>query len=102
MARTVPIVLALALSAFAGCSASVGSDSVSGNDLAKQVSSQLAKKVGQVPDKVTCPSLKAKVGAKARCTLTDGAREYGVSVTVTKVNGSDVNFDIQVDNTPKS
>ena len=43
-----------------------------------------------------------EVGATQRCTLKAGADTYGVTVTVTSVQGTDVKFDIQVDQTPIS
>ena len=45
-------------------------------------------------------ALPATVGASRRCTLRTGADTYGVTVTVTSVQGTDVKFDIQVDKTP--
>ena len=64
----------------------------------------LEEQVGVRPD-VTCPDdLEATVGAKGRCTLTapgDDA-EYGLTVTVTKVDGDDAAFDVAVDDAPRS
>jgi hypothetical protein len=48
---------------------------------------------GQLP---TCPRRRGV----ERCTLKAGADSYGVTVTVTGVQGTDVKFDIQVDQTP--
>ena len=47
-------------------------------------------------------ALEAEVGAETRCTLTvDGDdQEYGVTVTVTSVEGETANFDVQVDEDP--
>ena len=49
---------------------------------------------------MSCPDLRAQVGESQRCTLFTGTDTYGVTVTVTGVQGSDVRFDIQVDPTP--
>lgn len=69
--------------------------------VAQQVSDQLEARVGRAPDSVECPEgLKAEVGATLRCILTDGPMQFGVDVEVTAVDGSDVNFDIQVDDAP--
>ena len=76
--------------------------SVSKEDLQSQVSQQLTAQVGQAPESVTCPDdLDAEVGRSTRCQLrtTDGTT-YGVGVTVTKVENSNVSFDIQVDPAP--
>lgn len=64
----------------------------------------LEKLVGSRPD-VTCPKdLDAKVGARTRCTLTAGSdpRKYGVTVTVTSVEGTHAKFDVQVDKQPQN
>lgn len=75
-----------------------GVGAVPQEDVEQQVSDALAESVGQTPDKVECPDdLPAEVGAEMRCTLTAGGESIGLTVTVTSVEGTDVNFDIQVD-----
>jgi hypothetical protein len=97
--RLVPLCgLSAVLFALAGC----GAGTVSKADLATAAENLLEKQVGQRPD-VTCPDdLEAEVGATMRCTLTaeglDG--RYGVTVTVTKVDGDQARFDVQVDTEP--
>jgi hypothetical protein len=50
---------------------------------------------------VSCPdNLKGVVGATLRCQLSDGGKNYGVTVTVTSVDGNDVEFDIKRDDQP--
>lgn len=67
-------------------------------DVEQQVSDALAESVGQTPDDVDCPDdLPAEVGAEMRCTLTADGESIGLTVTVTEVEGTNVNFDIQVD-----
>jgi hypothetical protein len=85
------------------CSFSVGSGvSVDKGDLEKEISAQLEKQVGRAPESVDCPEdLKGEVGATARCTLSDGGDTYGVDVNVTKVEGTDVRFDLKVDDEPQ-
>jgi Domain of unknown function (DUF4333) len=81
----------------AGCSST---PEVSPSKLEGEISSQLEKQVGTAPDDVECPdSLTGKVGETQRCTLTAGSDTLGVDVEVTSVDGDDVNFDIQVDDT---
>jgi hypothetical protein len=71
------------------------------NDLAKEVNTQLASSVGHAPESVTCPDdVTAKVGAITTCKLSDSGQTYDVKVTITSVNGSDVKFDIKVDDKP--
>jgi Domain of unknown function (DUF4333) len=76
------------------------SSTVDGKNVAQSVFDQLAQNGKQV-DKVSCPDLAAKVGATQRCSLVSGTETYGVTVTVTSVQGSDVKFDIQVDQAPQ-
>jgi hypothetical protein len=72
---------------------------VDGKSVAQSVLTQL-KAEGKQVDQVSCPDLPATVGVAQRCTLQAGADTYGVTVTVTSVQGTDVKFDIQVDKAP--
>jgi Domain of unknown function (DUF4333) len=98
--RPVPFAgLLVVLLALAAC----GAGSVSKGDVATAVADQVESQAGARPD-VRCPDdLDADVGATTRCTLTlegvDG--EYGVTATVTKVEGDQAFFDIQVDTEPQ-
>jgi Domain of unknown function (DUF4333) len=73
---------------------------VDGKKVAQSVFDQLASNGKQV-NQVSCPNLEARVGASQRCSLVSGTQTYGVTVTVTSVEGSDVKFDIQVDQKPQ-
>ena len=92
-----------AVAAVAACSFSAGTSvTVDKNDLAKEISAQLKNQVGRAPESVECPDdLKGKVGATTRCTLNDRGKTYGVDVNVTKVEGTDVRFDLKVDDKPQ-
>ncbi len=82
----------------AACSTTL---TVSKDQVAQQINDQLTQQVGQSPDSVTCPQdLPGQVGATMRCTLTAGGESYGVTVTVTSVEGTNVKFNIQVDDAP--
>lgn len=103
--RTVPLLGAVTVSAalaglLGGCS--VGPTvSVSADDLAQQVSDQLEEQVGVAPDDVECPeTLEGETGESTRCELVSGGATYGVTVTVTSVEGTTVGLDIQVDDAP--
>ena len=72
---------------------------VEGKSVAQSVLTQLMADGKQV-DEVSCPDLPAAVGATQRCSLKAGDDTYGVTVTVTSVQDTDVKFDIQVDRTP--
>lgn len=96
MLRTTLTVAAVVLTgaAMASCSSS---DSVSKSDVEKQVSAELADQVGQAPDDVTCPGdLAVEVGTTMTCVLTDGSTTVDVALVVTKVDGGNAEFDIQV------
>ncbi|WP_330239271.1 DUF4333 domain-containing protein [Streptomyces sp. NBC_00525] len=89
----------LALFLVSGCSFSFGGDKVVKKDeVAEQASAGLEKQVGRAPEDVTCEDdLKAEVGASVRCTLTDGGKKLGMTVTVRSVDGDDVKMDYKVD-----
>jgi hypothetical protein len=83
----------------AGCSS--GPPTVAKGDLAAEITKRLEEQVGRAPDSVTCPEdLKGEVGVTERCELKDGPDTYGVTVTVTAVDGADVKFDFKVDEKP--
>lgn len=94
---------AAAVATAAACSFSAGTSvSVDKDDLAKEISAQLKEQVGRAPESVECPdNLKGEVGATTRCTLNDSGETYGVDVNVTQVDGSDVKFDLKVDDKPQ-
>jgi hypothetical protein len=86
----------LALILVTGCSS--GDPAVSKEDVAKVASAKLAEQVGQAPDDVTCEEdLPAKVGSSVRCVITAGGEKIGMTATATSVDGSQVNFDVLVD-----
>jgi hypothetical protein len=94
------VALAVSVIALTGCSGevSVGGNAVEQADLEQVVSDELEEIVGEAPDSIDCPGdLDAEVGAELRCVLTAGGDRIGVSVTVTTVEGDNVDFDIQVD-----
>ncbi|MFD5874507.1 DUF4333 domain-containing protein [Streptomyces sp. NPDC060322] len=89
----------------AGCSASVNvgrtEPKLSAEKLATTVSEKLARTTGQPKPDISCPEdLAGKVGTTTRCKLTanDGST-LGVTVTVTSVEGEQINFDIKADET---
>ncbi|MQY39240.1 hypothetical protein SRB17_72620 [Streptomyces sp. RB17] len=87
----------------AGCSGSVSvgksEPKVSAAKLATTVSERLAAQTGRPKPHITCPEdLTGKVGTSTRCKLTaDDGSTLGVTVTVTSVQGSQINFDIKAD-----
>ncbi|MFF1919450.1 DUF4333 domain-containing protein [Streptomyces sp. NPDC058221] len=84
-----------------GCSASVGSKVVKKDEVEKQASAALSKKVGRDPDSVSCKDdLKAEVGETVRCTLTAGGTKLGMTATAKSVDGDNVKMDFKVDDAP--
>ncbi|PDP88564.1 hypothetical protein CQJ94_06055 [Glycomyces fuscus] len=77
-----------------------GPGAVDAEQVAQRSSEMLAEQVGQTPDDLTCPEdLPAEVGAEIRCELTSGGETLGVTVTTTSVDGDNVQWDVQVDDT---
>lgn len=71
--------------------------------LEQKVSSLLEQQVGQRPDQIDCPGdLAGVIRETMRCTLTAGTDELGLTVTVTEVEGTTVNFDVEVDDNTAS
>jgi mRNA-degrading endonuclease toxin of MazEF toxin-antitoxin module len=76
-------------------------ETVDKNQVARTISDKLTQQVGVRPDEISCPdNLKGVTGATLRCQLVDGAKKYGVNVTVTNVEAGDVKFDFKVDDEP--
>ncbi|MEW2134806.1 DUF4333 domain-containing protein [Streptomyces sp. NPDC005435] len=108
MTRTVATTLSLSAVVagvlVSGCSASVHvgktEPKVSAGKLGDTVAERLAAQTGRPKPDVSCPEdLPGKVGTKTRCTLTaDDKSTVGITVTVTSVKGSQINFDIKADN----
>lgn len=88
-----------------GCSASVNVEKpslkMSADKVANLVAEKLAATTGQPKPNVTCPEdLPAKVGTTSRCTITaENGDTAGVTVKVTSVEGTNMNFDFKVDDT---
>ncbi|WP_245388599.1 DUF4333 domain-containing protein [Streptomyces iranensis] len=88
-----------------GCSASVGVEEskpkLSADKLATVVAEKLAATTGRPKPDIACPEdLVGKVGTTTRCKLTaDDGSTLGVSVTVTSVDGDQINFDVKADDT---
>lgn len=90
-----PAIALVALAALSGCGDST--PSVDQGTLEDKISSGLEKEVGAKPDDVSCPEdLEGEVGTTMTCTLTAGTDELDVSVKVTSVQDSKVNFDFEV------
>lgn len=95
--RSALVLAPLAVLALAGCSFSAGGASLDQEEVEQQITDKLTEQVGQAPDDVTCPGdLEAEEGATMTCVLSAGGETIDVTVTVTGVDGSDVQFDIQV------
>lgn len=84
--------------AWAACSLTAGTPTVSADVLEDQISTRLEAEVGTRPEAVECPGgLTGKVGATQDCVLTHGEDRMEVLVTVTEVDDTDVRFSIEVE-----
>ncbi|MFI0715979.1 DUF4333 domain-containing protein [Streptomyces inhibens] len=88
-----------------GCSASAhvekAEPKLPADKLATTVAEKLAAATGRQKPHITCPEdLVGKVGTTTRCKLSaDDGSTLGVSVTVTSVDGSEINFNVKADAT---
>lgn len=79
-----------------GLAACSSTSSVSQADVESEIATQWEAQNGAPPDSVSCPgSLEGTVGKQIQCEITSGELVLPVNVTVTSVDGSTVNFDIQ-------
>ncbi|KOX09986.1 hypothetical protein ADL05_24920 [Nocardiopsis sp. NRRL B-16309] len=89
---------ALPLLLSTGCSFSIGGPGDVDAELVAERSSEMLAEAGQAPDEFTCTQdLPAEVGAEIRCNMVSGGMNYGVTITATSVNGTSVQWNIQVD-----
>ena len=95
--RLLPVLLALFV---AGCG---GPAVVSRAEVEKKTQEGLEQSVGKKAPKASCPDeLKAEVGATTRCTMDfEGNKRLGITVKITEVEGSDVQFAIEADDALK-
>lgn len=102
MSRSLAVVAALlAALALAACGASTGDPTLSKDEIATQAKAALEKTVGQTAPPIDCPEdIPAKVGGTTTCTMHASEGDYAVSVKITKVDGEDVKFDVQVADAP--
>jgi hypothetical protein len=83
----------------AGC----GQKEVAKEEVEKQAMAILTEKVGQAAPQITCPgALKAEVGTAMVCSIPLDGKTFDVSIKVTAVDGSKVNFDVAVGDKPRA
>ena len=95
MRRLLPVALLAVLTA-------CGTDAVPAAEVSDAVETLLEQQVGVRPD-VVCPDdLAPEAGASTRCTLTAGGdpTAYGVTVTITAVEGDRPTYRVEVDPEP--
>lgn len=80
----------VALGTLGACSGDVPAD-----DIEKQIQAELAK-AGQDAEKVDCPDdLEGRVDTTMTCTATIGGEERKFKVTVVKVSGNKVEYNVE-------
>lgn len=84
---------AVAIAGVAGCASSVPKDEVE-----KKAAEALKQQVGAPPKSITCPEdLPAEKGETMNCTLkTPEDETYRLAVEVTKVDGGNAEFNVEV------
>lgn len=70
-------------------------NTVDGTPLAKSISKLWAERGGPKLDSATCPDLSATVGASVTCKLVSGADTLMLTVVVTAVNGSSLEYEVK-------
>ena len=107
MNKTTIVSAAVAALLLSACSVSVGTSSLSADQVEEKATAALAESQGvpleEMPP-LDCPSdLPAEVGASIVCVIGDPAQgnTYDVTITVETVEGEDVGFDIQVVDAPR-
>lgn len=100
---TAAVLGALPLLLSTGCSFGFGAPAaVAADEVADRSSRMLADQIGEAPDEFVCTDdLPAEVDAEIRCELTHGGESLGVTVTTTSVDGSDVQWEVLVDDAPE-
>ncbi|TQN27846.1 uncharacterized protein DUF4333 [Haloactinospora alba] len=86
-----------------GCGAlGFGGSGVDRDRVAERTGQVLQERLGRTPDEVTCAEdLPAEVEASIDCEVTHDGDTYPVTVTTTSVDGSDVEFEVEVDGEPR-
>jgi hypothetical protein len=83
--------IGVAVLGLSGCSKVVDADSAQ-----KSVTEFVAQKTEFTPNDVKCPSdTDAKVGVEFDCTFTGPDGDYVAHLKITKVDGSDVEYDVE-------
>lgn len=102
---TLTLVSAVAvLGLSAGCTANVKANlTVPASQVATQAAAAPQKQVGTAnPPALDCGTGTVDLvnGTVVNCTLTDGAKKYPTTVTISDVNGTDYHISAQVSSTP--
>lgn len=96
MIRKVLVGAAAAMSAVLALSACTTSLTVDKATVEEKIQTSLGPQISAPIESVSCPEdLKGEVGATMDCTMTVSGEDHTVRVTVTTVEGTNVNFDMQ-------
>jgi len=92
----------------AACAAAAGEHTdgamrVPGAQIEQDINQLAQREEGQPADSIECPDLPAVVNSSIRCALvTSSGQNFGVTVTAKSVDGTEVDYDIKVDNAPSA
>jgi hypothetical protein len=90
----------------AACAAAAGERGegamrVPGEQIERDINGLAQREEGRPADSIDCPDLPAVVNSSIRCALvTSDGQAFGVTVTATSVDGTEVDYDIKVDDAP--
>ncbi len=91
-----------ACSGSADVSVGGGEPAVPEQQVEKNARKQLTQTVGQQAPAIDCPGdLAAKVGTTMTCTMEIGGKPYDVAITVSAVQGKDVQYNVKVADKPR-
>lgn len=86
------VTIAVAALVASGCSTT---KTLTQEEAEKQISATYEQEFGAAPEEVSCPDdITAEVGKKMTCEVTVDGETIEAPITITKVEGDTVNFDI--------
>jgi hypothetical protein len=78
-----------------------GAMRVPGEQIERDINELAQREEGRPADSVECPDLPAVVHSSVRCSLvTSSGQTFGVTVMATSVHGTEVDYDMKVDDVP--
>jgi hypothetical protein len=103
IAAVVGLVIGSVACAAAAVEQGEGAMRVPGEQIERDINELAQREEGRPADSVECPDLPAVVNSSIRCALvTSSGQTFGVTVTARSVEGTEVDYDIKVDDAPSA